>query len=127
MNHEAINKQIADFCQEHYPSDPEWDEPDWHWKCPTGDYVPNLFTSDLNDIHKAILAHDNFGFKLRFNSHLRLIVHGVPNGPEESAKFHESKHSEFLVTNATAAQRAQAFVNAIESQGHSVPKSKKPK
>ena len=47
-----INKIIANYCEKVSPSE---DERKWHWKCPTGDYVPNLFTTDLNAMHEALM------------------------------------------------------------------------
>ena len=71
-------------------------------------YLPD-YLNDLNAIHEAVTQYDNFGFQLSFHSYLVLVVHT----PEEAAKKSESRFAEFLVTNATAAQRAEAFLRTL--------------
>lgn len=67
------------------------------------------YLNDLNAMHEAVMAVDNFGFWLRYTSWLMLIVY-PPN------KHIGEQDRLFRVYNATAAQRAEAFVLALEPQ-----------
>jgi len=111
MNHEAINKQIADFCEKMKPSE---DEPEWHWKCATGDYVPNLFTTELNDMHKA----ETVFLKPESSAYVCYLYYRILELGEGILDWQKLAY-------ATAAQRAEAFVAIINQSQGTLPQKAK--
>lgn len=68
---------------------------------------PN-FPHDLNACHEMEEALDTFGAKIRYLSYLRLACTG------EAKHYPNSALHELLVIRATARQRCEAFVRAME-------------
>ena len=95
MDNTAQNKAIAEYCEKVRPSPYE---PKWRWKCATGDYVPNLFTSDLNDMHEAEKVLDQ---SQQLNYQIKLGGHPADN-------------DYWLGYHSTAAQRAEAFLKTLK-------------
>lgn len=84
------------------------------WVNPEGlcrNEVPD-YLNNLNAMHEAVWSQDNFGFLLRYCANLELIV----LGPANLSERRDSSVGRFRIYSATAAQRAEAFVLAMEPE-----------
>ena len=69
-------------------------------------------TQDLNAIIEAVIAQDSLGFWNRYVSYLNLVVNGVAKSWKEQEDYFNTT-SQFKLINASAEQRAEAYVLAM--------------
>lgn len=91
-----------------------WPRDGWFGKSPDGhinEPVPD-YPNDLNAIAEAVLGVDNFGFRLRYVAQLELDVLGHLGLAEKR----DTSMGRFAVLNATARQRALAFIRVLTNE-----------
>jgi len=77
-------------------------------------YIPQ-YLSDLNVIQDAVISQDNLGFWNRYISYLSIIILKLDQAKDwKDSSDHWGTTSQFKLVNATAAQRAEAFVLAMD-------------
>lgn len=107
MDNTAQNNAIAHYCTTLRPNTHIGDPDYFYWKTPGGDWMPKLFTSDLNDMHEAekVLTEEQ-------KDSYEYILVGInrrANHIKQTTQLRYTRSS----TYATAAQRAEAFLKTL--------------